>query len=197
MLTTAIGYGKSRRQSAVNSAPPPQVPELGSVRPARRFAVASLTAMVMVRRTAPVSSVAYITEPASVLCARPRAVTNPWVLDALSALTRPASPAVSRATGFWGALGGVGKGVPHSSRPGDGLNWATHRWSVSLGVLLRHVSRPTGFRNNRSVILGPDRAMMYVVPAWTGCGTASLQVWPGLACRPRCPGSWPATAIFA
>jgi hypothetical protein len=38
-----------------------------------------------------------------------------WVDDALSALTRPASPAVSRATGFWGSPECAGKRLPDCS----------------------------------------------------------------------------------
>jgi mRNA interferase HigB len=41
-----------------------------------------------------------------------------WFLDALSALTRPASLAVSRATGFWGSPECAGKRVPDCSDRG-------------------------------------------------------------------------------
>jgi len=42
-------------------------------------------------------------------------VEKGWVLDALPARTRPVSPAVSQATGFWSSPGCAGKRVPDCS----------------------------------------------------------------------------------
>ena len=125
-------------------------------------------------------------------------VRNGWVLDALSSPTRPVSPAVSRATGFWGTPGCAGKRVPDCSdrggysphpasaaRPGTTARTHPPGECLTQGGLMQRPSKGLRLRDNIQANAKDTlrRANNGSIPAVAGTSSARASGY-----RPLCAG---------